>query len=122
MVAVGDIVSWANEIKAEYGIEVNYGLFMALKECSEIIQDENYFIWGMVTKDQLGEPYLSILAWGIRKGHRSVGVIREVQKKIISLAKEKKVGYIIQGSHLNDKLYKVLARMGYRVAAMRRDI
>jgi hypothetical protein len=122
MVAVGDIVKWGNEIKAEYGVDINYGLFLALKDTSDIIQDEKYFIWCIEAKDQFGERYLSVLAWGIKRGCRSVGVFREVQKKIISLAKNKKVGYIIQGSHLNGKLHKVLARMGYKVAAMRRDI
>ena len=42
--------------------------------------------------------------------------------KISPIAKDKKVGYIIQGSHLNDKLHNVLGKMGYRVAQMIRRV
>ena len=120
--AVGDIVKWADEIKAEYGVEVNFGLFMALKDISEIIQTDDYFIWGTITKDQLNVPYLSVIAWGIKKGSRSVGMIREVQERIILLAKDKKVGYIIQGSHIKGNLNRVLCHYGYTPAAMRREV
>jgi hypothetical protein len=45
-----------------------------------------------------------------------------MQEEIIMLAKSKKIKYILQGSHLNDKLHKVLGMMGYRTSGMRRDL
>lgn len=126
MVEDGKIRKWVEQVNKEYGLsdknEASIKFFESIKNISEVIDGGYYYIWCIVAPDMWGEKYLSVVSWYILPEHRNVATFKKVQDEIIKLAKRKKVGYIIQGSHLNDKLHKVLGKMGYRVASMRRDI
>lgn len=89
---------------------------------SDYIIDEKHYIWCICAKDMWGVPFMSVVSSYIKPEYRSVSSFRKMQDEIISLAKSKEVRYILQGSHLNEKLHKVLGMMGYRTSSMRRDI
>lgn len=126
MVGAGKITAWVNQVNKEYGLEdkdsYTVEFFKTIEPISEVIDGGYYYIWCLIAPDMWGEKYLSVVSWYIMPEHRNVATFKKVQDEIIKLAKRKKVGYIIQGSHLNDKLHRVLGKMGYRVASMRRDI
>lgn len=126
MVEAGKIRYWVEQVNKEYGLsdknDTSIKFFESIKNMSDVIDGGYYYIWCLVAPDMWGEKYLSVVSWYILPEYRNVATFKKVQDEIIMLAKRKKVGYIIQGSHLNDKLFKVLGKMGYRVASMRRDI
>ena len=126
MVEAGKITAWVNQVNKEYGLEdkdsYTVEFFKTIEPISEVIDGGYYYIWCLIAPDMWGEKYLSVVSWYIMPDKRNVATFKKVQDEIIKLAKRKKVGYIIQGSHLNDKLHRVLGKMGYRVASMRRDI
>ena len=126
MVTSERIREFVEMVNKEYGLsdknEVSVEFFEKIKDFSEVIDGGYYYIWCLVAPDMWGEKYLSVVSWYIMPDKRNVASFKKVQDEIIMLAKRKKVGYIIQGSHLNDKLHRVLGKMGYKVASMRRDI
>ena len=129
MVADGkDVHEWIRHyvplVNAEFGLsdknEASIRFFDMILPVSDYIIDDEHYVWVIPSNDMWGVPYLSVVSWFIKKEHRTVGYFKKVQDEIIMLAKKHKVEYIVQGSHLNDKLHKVLERMGYKTSEMRR--
>ena len=125
-----DVHDWIKEYvqlnNSEFGLsdknDTSIDYFEKIAPYCDYVFDEKHCLWVMPSKDMWGVPYLCVVCFYIKKEHRSVGFFRKVQDEIISLAKKHKVEYIVQGSHLNDKLHKVLGKMGYRTSVMRRDL
>lgn len=131
MVADGkSVLDWVKYyvpiVNDEFGLsdrnENSIEFFQRILPYSDYIIDDEHYLWVISSMDMWGVPYLSVVSWFIKKEHRTVGYFKKVQDEIIMLAKKHKVEYIVQGSHLNDKLYKVLGKMGYRTSIMRRDL
>ena len=131
MVADGkDVHGWIRHyvplVNAEFGLsdknESCVEFFEKILPISDYIIDDKHYIWCVCSKDMWDVPYMSVVSSYIKPEHRSVSSFRKMQEEIIMLAKSKKIKYILQGSHLNDKLHKVLGMMGYRTSGMRRDI
>lgn len=125
-----DVQEWIRHyvplVNAEFGLsdknEASIRFFDMILPVSDYIIDDEHYVWVIPSRDMWDVPYLSVVSWFIKKEHRTVGYFKKVQDEIIMLAKKHKVEYIVQGSHLNDKLYKVLGKMGYRTSGMRRDL
>lgn len=123
-----DVKDWVRYyvpmVNEEFGLsnknEASIRFFDMILPISDYIIDEEHYVWVIPSRDMWDVPYLSVVSWFIKKEHRTVGYFKKVQDEIIMLAKKHKVEYIVQGSHLNDKLHKVLERMGYKTAEMRR--
>ena len=113
-------------VNAEFGLsdknKESIDFFQRILPYSDYIIDDEHYVWVIPSKDMWGVPYLSVVSFYIKPQLRTVGYFKKVQDEIIMLAKKHKVEYIVQGSHLNDKLYKVLGMMGYKQASMRRDL
>lgn len=126
MVEPKKIRKWVEIVNKEYGLsdknETSIKFFESINNISEVIDGDYYYVWCLIAPDMWGEMYLSVVSWYIMPDKRNLATFKKVQDEIIKLAKRKKVGYIIQGSHLNDKLHRVLEKMGYKVASMRRNI
>ena len=126
MVEAGKIRYWVEQVNKEFGLsdknEESIKFFESIAPISEVIDGGYYYVWCLVAPDMWGEKYLSVVSWYIMPDKRTIGNIKKIQQEIIKLAKDKKVGYIIQGSHLNDKLFGILRKIGYRTASMRRDV
>jgi len=131
MVADGkDVHEWIRHyvplVNAEFGLsdknESCIAFFEKLLPISDYIIDDKHYIWVIYSKDMWDVPSMSVISSYIKPEYRSVSSFRKMQEEIIMLAKSKKIKYILQGSHLNDKLHKVLGMMGYRTSGMRRDL
>lgn len=123
-------MDWIKEyvplVNAEYGLsdknQKSIDYFQRLLPFSDYIVDDKHYVWVYPSRDMWGEKYLCVASFYIKKQYRNVANFRKLQEEIIMLAKKHKSVYIIQGSHLNDKLFKVLSKMGYRTSEMRRDL
>ena len=131
MVADGKTVyDWIREyvpqVNEEFGLsdrnEKSIAFFDNIVPLSDYIIDNWHYLWVIPSYDMWGDKYLSVVSFYIKPQYRTVKNFRKVQDEIIMLAKKHKTVYIVQGSHLNEKLYKVLAKMGYRTSGMRRDL
>lgn len=126
MVEKEKIRFWVEQVNKEFGLsdknEESIKFFEKIAPISDVIDGGYYYVWCIVAPDMWGEKYLSVVSWYIMPDKRTVGNFKKIQQEIITLAKDKKVGYIIQGSHLNDKLYDVLKQMDYKTFSMRRNI
>ena len=127
MITVSDWIRYyVPLVNKEFGLsdrnEESIRFFERIKPLSDYIVDEKHYVWVLFTEDMWGFPCMSVISSYIKPEYRTVGMFRKMQDEIIMLAKSKKIKYILQGSHLNDKLHKVLGKMGYKVASMRRDI
>lgn len=113
-------------VNEEFGLsdknDASIRFFDMILPVSDYIIDDEHYVWVIPSNDMWGVPYLSVVSFYIKPQFRTVGYFKKVQDEIIMLAKKHKVEYIVQGSHLNDKLYKVLGKMGYRTSIMRRDL
>lgn len=117
---------WVELVNKEYGKsdknEESIKFFENLNPISDVIDEEDFYVWTISSTDMWGEPYLCVVSFYIKPEARTFVTFRKVQEGILLLANYRKVKYIIQGSHLNEKLFPVLEKMGYKVATMRRDI
>ena len=131
MVADGkSVLDWIKHyvplVNAEFGLsdknEECIDFFEKILPVSDYVIDDKHYVWVICSKDMWGVPFMSVVSSYIKPEYRNAGSFRKMQDEIIMLAKSKKMKYILQGSHLNDKLHKVLGMMGYRISGMRRDV
>ena len=113
-------------VNEEFGLsdrnEKSIEFFRNLMPLSDCIIDDWHYLWVLPSYDMWGDRYLMVASFFIKKEHRTVASFRKLQEEIIMLAKKHKSVYIIQGSHLNGKLHKVLSKMGYETAQMMRRV
>lgn len=130
MVVDGDVLDWIKYyvplVNEEFGLsdrnEKSIQFFRNLIPLSDYIIDDWHYLWVLPSYDMWGDKYLVVVSFFIKKEHRTVANFRKLQDEIIMLAKKHEVEYIIQGSHLNGKLHKILGNMGYEIAQMIRRV
>lgn len=113
-------------VNEEFGLsdrnDKSIDFFEKLLPVSDYIVDDWHYLWVLPSYDMWGDKYIMVVSYYIKKGKRNPASFRKLQEEIIMLAKKHEALYIIQGSHLNDKLHKILGKMGYKVAQMIRRI
>lgn len=126
MAAVGRAIELAKMVNKEFGLSDRDGYteryVRALFPNTVLDEDENGYIWYMVTPDEWGYKCLSILSYYLFPDKRTAVNFIKLQRKIESIAKKEKVKYIEQGSHLNPKANEILVRFGYKHAVLRKEI
>lgn len=131
MVADGkSVLDWVKYyvpiVNKEFGLsdrnEKSIEFFQRLLPFSDYIIDDWHYLWVVPSYDMWGDKYLMVASYFIKKEKRTVANFRKLQDEIIMLAKKHKSVYIIQGSHLNGKLHKILSNMGYETAQMMRRV
>lgn len=127
MVAVGKLTEenldyWIPIVNGEYGLSernhVSKDYFMSIKDLCDFISNKKYYIVALKGYDMWGNSSITIMSWYIKPKYRTIKVIKQLQQDIIDLAKLKNVRYIYQGSHLNDKILKLLGNIGYKTQQM----
>lgn len=76
------------------------------------VDANDYFVVYAVVGDMWGDKVLDVITCYSIPG--SVGALLKMHRKIKRLANDNKVKYIVQGSHINNKYLKFLARTGYK--------
>lgn len=82
------------------------------------IDTEQYYIVYMVSPDMWGDVCLNVVSLFVKPEFRTGKYFLQIQREIQSLAKKEQVCYTIQGSHIDDKYFKFLCGLGYKVSTM----
>lgn len=126
MVEVGRAIELAKMVNKEYGLsdrdEYTESFVRNIYPLTVSEEDENGYLWYMISPDDWGFKCMSILSYYIFPEKRTAGNFIKLQRKIESIAKKEKVKYIEQGSHLNPKVNEILARFGYKHAVLRKEL
>ena len=126
MVAVGRAIELAKMVNAEYGLSdrdsYTEEFVRRLYPITKSEETESGYLWYMIVTDDWGYRCMSVLSYYLFPDKRTVGNFRKLQKRIETIAKQEKVKYIEQGSHLNSKLNDLLLRMGYKQAVLRKEL
>lgn len=121
-----NIKKWTKIVNQEYGLEkknhITIEYFLKTKDLCQFIFKDNWYLVYYISHDMWGNKEMCILSYYILKEKRTIKLFLQVQKTIKSIAKSEKVKYIIQGSHLNDKLFSYLQKDGYKISTMRKEL
>lgn len=125
-VSMDVIDRWIEEVNAEFGLSEKNKLssiyFEQIKDdCIFIIQPEWYAVLSP-SIDMWGRRQMDIVSYYIKKESRNIRLFLTIQRKFEEIAKAFDCQFIVQGSHLGDRLFKYLERSGYKVAVMRKEI
>lgn len=124
MVSDERIRYWVEQVNKDIGREdrndASVRFFITGRDVGafKFVDEEQYYIVYMVSPDMWGDLCLSVVSLFIKPEFRIGKYFLQIQRKINSLAKENKVVYTIQGSHIDDKYFKFLSGVGYRVSTM----
>ena len=126
MVPVGRAIELAKMVNKEYGLSkrdrYTAKFIRSLYPYTVSEEDENGYLWYMITTDDWGFRFMSVLSYYIFPEKRTARNFLNLQKRIESIAKKEKVKYIEQGSHLNHKVNDILVRLGYKHAVLRKEL
>lgn len=120
------IAGWIETVDKEFGLSeydrasLNY--FKSIKEFCIFIFEPDWYAILEPSCDPWGRREMDIVSYYIRPEKRSIKLFLTIQRKMEELATAFDCQYIVQGSHLGDRLYKYLERSGYHVAAMRKEL
>lgn len=122
MVSEETIRKWAVLYNTEIGradrIEESVRYFMALRNVATFIEEKEYYLVYMIAPDMWGDSTLYVVSFYIKPEYRNTNMFLKMQRRIESVAKENKIRYTIQGSHIDDRYFKFLSGIGYKVATM----
>lgn len=124
MVSDETIRYWARQYNKDVGKEecnsFTEMFFIAGRDVGayEFFYNDDFFVVYSVSPNMWGESTLFVTGVFIKPSKRNGSIFLKIQRKIRELAKEKKVKYTIQGSHFDDKYFKLLSSMGYKVSTM----
>lgn len=122
-----DIINrWIGEVNAEFDLSDKNALssiyFENIKDdCIFVLQPEWYAVL-MPSVDMWGRREMCVISYYIKKESRNIRLFLTIQRKFEELAKAFDCQFIVQGSHLGDRLFKYLERNGYEVAEMRKEL
>lgn len=120
------IERWVDLVNAENNLSVYNDLsidfFKKIKDFAHFYETEQYYLVLMTSKNMWGQLELNVVSWYIKPKFRNSRYILEVQRLINNVAKTLKCRYIIQGSHLNDELFNLLLKDGYKMSSVRKEI
>lgn len=120
------IERWVKLVNSENNLseynDLSIDFFKKIKDFAHFYETEQYYLVLMTSKNMWGDLELNVVSWYIKPEFRNARYILEIQRLINNVAKILKCRYIVQGSHLNDKLFNLLLRDGYKTSSMRKEI
>lgn len=126
MVPVGRAIELAKMVNKEYGLsdrdDYTEDFVRRLYPYTVSEEDDNGYLWYMITTDDWGFKYMNVLSYYIFPDKRTTKNFYKLQKRIETIAFQEKVKYIEQGSHLNPKVNDILMKRGYKQAILRKEL
>jgi len=120
------IDGWIEEVDEEFGLQA---LTEDCKRYIKAIKDQCIFIFEpefeavlTIDVDMWCRREMHIVSYYIRKDCRNIRLFLKIQRKFEELARAFDCKYLVQGSHLGDRLFKYLERSGYKVATMKKEL
>lgn len=127
MVSDDVIEYWVKIVNDEIGRsdrnEQSIDYFKKIRPFSKFVYNDRWYLVMMPTVNMWGDKILAVVSCYVKKDFRkNPRNFLEIQREIKKFANEKKVRYIIQGSHINKDYYKFLVKLGYQISEMRKEI
>lgn len=121
-----NIEKWVKIVNSEYGLSdknsFSIDYFKSIKNICHFIFRENWYLIYGIYPDLWGNLELNIMSYYIMPKYRNATNFKKIQGLIDIIARRYKTRYIIQGSHLNDKIFKYLSSKGYKQSTMKLEI
>lgn len=125
-VSTETINRWIVEVNEEFGLSEKNALsgnyFATVKDMCIFILEPEWYAVLMLSSDMWGTREMHIVSYYIRKEYRNIRLFLQIQRKFEELAKAFDCKFLLQGSHLGDRLFRYLEKRGYKVAVMRKEI
>lgn len=125
-VTMNIINQWIEEVNAEFGLSDKNRLssiyFEQIKNGCIFILEPDWYAVLSPNVDMWGNREMDIISYYIKKEKRNIRLFLTIQRKFEELAKAFDCKFLIQGSHLGDRLFKYLEHSGYNVAVMKKEI
>lgn len=127
MVSKRAIYKWVKRVNKEIGREdrneTSLAYFVNLSKLPNVrfSMHWNWYLVTIVYDDMWGDKCLAVVSCSVKKDKRAGSSFLEMQREIKRLAKRYKVRYTIQGSHIDDKYFKFLSGIGYKVSEMKKE-
>lgn len=125
-VSIDEINAWVEEVNNEFDLSehnwesVDY--FVKIKNFCVFILEPDWYAVLMFDSDMWGNRELQVISYYIRKEKRSFKTFREINKKFEELARAFDCRYLLQGSHLDKRLFDYLGKSGYKLAVMKKEL
>lgn len=125
-VSIDEINAWVEEVNKEFDLSehnwesVDY--FVKIKNFCVFILEPDWYAVLMFDSDMWGNRELQVISYYIRKEKRSFKTFREINKKFEELARAFDCRYLLQGSHLDKRLFDYLGKSGYKLAVMKKEL
>jgi hypothetical protein len=120
------IDGWIDAVNKEFGLEA---LTPACQRYMRAVKDQCIFIFEpefeavlTIDCDMWCRREMHIVSYYVKKECRNIRVFLKLQRKFEELARAFDCKYLVQGSHLGDRLFKYLEHNGYKVATMKKEI
>ena len=120
------IKGWIETIDAEFGLsaqnEACLRHFAAMKDYYIFIFEPDWYAVLEPAADLHGNREMYVVSYYIKPESRDFRLFLTIQRKIEQIAKAWDCRFLIQGSHLGDRLFKYLEHSGYKVATMKKEL
>lgn len=120
------IERWIGEVNTEFELTDKNKLssiyFENIKDSCIFILEPDWYAVLSPSVDMWGRREMCIISYYVKQESRNIRLFLLIQKKFEELAKAFDCQFIVQGSHLGDRLFKYLERNGYKVAEMRKEL
>lgn len=120
------INQWIDKVNEEFGMQALTAqcqtyLKAVKNQCIFIFEPEFEAVLS-IDVDMWMRREMCVVSYYVKKECRNIRLFLKIQRKFEELAKAFDCQYLVQGSHLGDRLYKYLERNGYKVATMRKEL
>jgi hypothetical protein len=117
---------WIETVNSEFGLsernEESYAFLMMIREGSFFLLEDWGYCVVALSRDPWGYLVASVVSFYIRPENRDLKHVLGIERAIDDFSRKVGADFIEQGSHLSDKLFKLLEYCGYKPAVMRKDL
>lgn len=125
-VSIDEINAWVEEVNKEFGLSeynmASSNYFVSMKNFCVFILEPDWYAVMMFDNDMWGNKEMHVVSYYIRKEKRSFKTFIRINKKFEELARAFDCRYLLQGSHLDKRLFDYLGKSGYKLAVMKKEL
>lgn len=125
-VSMDEINQWIEEVNAEFGLtdrnELSSKYFAAIKDSCIFIFEPEFEAVLSVDVDMWMRREMHVVSYYVKKECRNIRLFLQIQRKFEELARAFDCQYLLQGSHLDDRLFRYLSKSGYKLAVMKKEL
>ena len=125
-VSMDEINRWIEEVNEEFGLSeynaASSNYFASIKNFCVFLLEKDWYGVLMFDCDMWGNKEMHVVSYYIRKDKRNFKTFIAINKKFEELARAFDCRYLLQGSHLDKRLFDYLGKSGYKTAVMKKEL